>query len=406
MPSKLFIPVEKLTKLQLIELDACVRCAHCAEYCPAFAELNNPDTIPGGRTLLLSKLVKKQKGLLRLITGPKEVDPKTFERIRDSLYECTLCGRCAEVCVSSIQLHSLWETFRSIAHDSGCKPKPLALLEETIREKKNPYGADQELRFLWAERLSFRVPIDQRARTVYFVGCTSSLKFLTQSIAQSMAIILNKVGEDWTLLSNELCCGSPSLMIGDEVTAMKLAIHNVELIESLGARDVVTGCPSCYRALKFKYRRLIGKGPAFEVLHSTELIHRYLRERRLVVEEELAARVAYHDPCELARLGGVIEKPREILKEMVSEFLELPENKFDGRCCGGGGIMQAVDDELRMKIVSKRVRQAEEVKADILISACPACKLTLTDGMKASKSRIEVLDVAEFVAKLISEGKV
>jgi len=396
------IPPNKLTKLQLVELDTCSRCAHCAEYCPIYVERHRPELVPGGRVALLSKLVEK-KNVWPWASAPKAVKPEELEKSVNSLYTCSLCGRCLEVCPFSIQTPELWETFRTIIYDVDRPLQALKLLGKTIVEKKNPYGADSELRTFWIERRGLKeAPIMKKANVVYFTGCTSALKSQTQSIAYATSLILNHVKEDWTLLGDkEWCCGSPSIMLGDRNEATGLAKHNVEIIESTGAIKVVTGCPSCYRMLKFKYPQFIGRTPKFEVIHTVELVHQYLRQGRLAKGGKIEGITAYHDPCELARLSVIFKEPREILKSFTNKLVELPENKMDTRCCGGGGLLQAVDNDLRIKIAQSRIKQAKGIKTEFLASACPACKLTLIDAAKSMNSNIKVLDITELIAQKI-----
>lgn len=258
------------------------------------------------------------------------------------------------------------------------------------------------MRSLWIEYSELEdAPINEKADVVYFVGCTSSLKSQTQDIPYCISRILNEAKEKWTLLGDdEKCCGAPSLMAGDWEGARELAEHNVKLIESLGAKKVVTGCPSCYRALKYKYPQLLKRKPMFRVVHAVELAHEYLwKSGRLLVTEKFDERIAYHDPCELARLCEIVEEPREVLQVLTDNMVELPENRLDTRCCGGGGLLQATDNEMRLKIAEKRIRQAERLKVDILTSACPACKITLVDGSNNIDSDIEILDIMELLAR-------
>jgi Fe-S oxidoreductase len=94
-----------------------------------------------------------------------------------------------------------------------------------------------------------------------------------------------------------------------------------------------------------------------------------------------------------------MEAPREALRYMTKELLEFDENRMDVICCGGGGLLQAVNNEMRLGIVTKRLEQAKDKQADILVSACPSCKLAFVDGVRESKIDIEVLDVIELAAR-------
>jgi len=214
-----------------------------------------------------------------------------------------------------------------------------------------------------------------------------------------VASILNELGEAWTLLGeDEWCCGSPSLLAGDEHTAKEYAEHNVEAIESRGVMKVITGCAGCYRVFKWEYPKLLGKKPPFEVVHAME----YLRDKLVSGELKIDPtdeKVAYHDPCELARLGGVMGAPREALRVLAGEFIELPDHGMDVYCCGGGGLLQAANNEMRLAIVNRRLSQAIELGTEVLVSACPACKLAFVDGVRASDADIEVLDLFELAAK-------
>jgi len=239
----------------------------------------------------------------------------------------------------------------------------------------------------------------EQAEVVYFVGCTSSLKAQVEGIPYAISRVLNHAKEDWTLLGDkERCCGSPSMMVGNLEAAKEFARYNVDLIESAGAKTVVTGCPGCYRALK-KYPELLERELGFEVLHTAELFHRYLMEGRLSITEKSSQKIAYHDPCELGRLSGITEEPREILGEITSDLIELSESRLESRCCGGGGLLQALDGDLRLKIAKHRVKQAEEAGAEILVSACPACKMALDDAIRSESSKLKMVDLTELVAQ-------
>ena len=110
-------------------------------------------------------------------------------------------------------------------------------------------------------------------------------------------------------------------------------------------------------------------------------------------------KLTYHDPCELSRLGGVVDEPREILRRASEGFVEMPENGMDVRCCGGGGLLQATDNELRLSIAKYRLKQAKSVGAKILTSACPACNLTFLDAVRATGDDLEVIDLTEYIAR-------
>jgi Fe-S oxidoreductase len=152
--------------------------------------------------------------------------------------------------------------------------------------------------------------------------------------------------------------------------------------------------------LRFEYPNILGRKLGFEVVHAVQYLYNEVISGKLEVEKG-DEKVIYHDPCELGRLGGVIKEPREVIKFLTSELLEFDEKGVDSKCCGGGGLLQAVNNDMRLNIVKERLDEAMEKEADILVSACPACKLAFVDGVREFKLDIEVLDIHELVAKRI-----
>jgi heterodisulfide reductase subunit D len=274
------------------------------------------------------------------------------------------------------------------------------MLEEMLEENQNPYGLDPDMRLDWADYTDLEdIPEKDEADIAYFVGCTTAFKGANHEVAFSIASILNQLGENWTLLGeDEWCCGSPLILAGDEHTVKEYAKHNIEAIESRGIKTLITGCAGCFRVFKYEYPKLLGEKLSFKVIHAVE----YLKDKLASGELKLTPsekKVAYHDPCELSRLGGVIEAPRDALRHMVGEFIELPENRIDVRCCGGGGLLQAANNDLRLSIAKHRLSQAKELGAEIVVSACPACKLAFVDGVRDSGDNIEILDLMELAAR-------
>ncbi len=389
----------KFTRRQVMELDTCAHCALCTENCPAYFDSDVPNYAPGVRSSKAVRLYNKLFDLRARLLGPRPVTEEEVVDLADSAFHCTLCGRCMETCPFGFQTHELWVRVREVVHDLDGTLPNVGMLEEMLEESQNPYGLEPDMRLDWADYTDLEeVPEEDRAEVAYFVGCTTAFKGANHEVAFSIASILNEVGEDWTLLGeDEWCCGSPHLLAGDEHGAREYAEHNVEALESRGVKKVITGCAGCFRVFKWEYPKLLGRRPNFEVVHAVEYLRDKLVSGELKVEPS-NEKVAYHDPCELSRLGGVIEAPREALKYLVGDFIELTEHGMDVRCCGGGGLLQAANNDLRLAIVKRRLDQAKEMGVEILTSACPACKLAFVDGVRASGDDLEVLDLMELAA--------
>ncbi|MCX8204806.1 MAG: (Fe-S)-binding protein [Candidatus Nezhaarchaeota archaeon] len=393
--------LERLRRLQRLYLDTCSRCNLCALKCPTYEASQDVRVTPGYRMRLVRDLTKrfsfsKLLGLERRVSS---------EELLVSTYNCTLCGRCEEHCPYGIDTTSLWLSLREAVRSSGLLPSSLKELEETILRLKNPYGVEPYMKTYWPEMVGLeevvRKAMGRRASVVLFMGCTPSIRSVGQDILASAVRLLEKARESWALLSEEWCCGCPLLMLGNREAAAIFARHNVEAVESLAPNFLVTVCPTCHKMFKFEYETLLGRPARFKAVHITELLLKYIVEFRLEVPSKLDVSVAYHDPCDLARASGVTEAPRMLIKEVARELVELPEGRLDTSCCGGGGLLQAVNNELRLEVAKRRLREAVEADADVLASACPACKAAFIEAAREEGLGVEVLDVVEIVARAL-----
>jgi heterodisulfide reductase subunit D len=303
------------------------------------------------------------------------------------------------VCPFNFDLIELWEKARERVVKSGFAPTPTIQVKEAVEAENNVYKMPHASRLEWLDYEEVEAPEKEKADVVYFIGCTTSYSGILNPIAHAVTSILDAAGEDWTLLKDEWCCGSPLKFAGQTEKYKDFVTHNVEVIESTNAKRVVFNCPSCYRRFKEDYPKLLGRQLRFELVHIAELVDEYIKDGRIKPPQQLEATVTYHDPCELSRLLGKYEVPRSLLNKFVTTFIEMPENKVNARCCGAGGLLAAIDTDLAKRLANKRVEQAEEIGATILTSACPACKSSLDAAAADADSDLQVLDIVEVIAQ-------
>jgi heterodisulfide reductase subunit D len=382
-----------------MELDTCSHCALCTEKCPAYNESQNALHAPGVRTSKTVKLYNKKYSLWSKIFGEKEITEEEIKELSESAYNCTLCGRCRESCPFGFETHELWIRIRELIDSAKAAPENVQRLSQMLEENMNPYGLDPDTRLDWALFSDLDdVPEEDEAEIAYFVGCTTAYKGANHDVAFSICSILEEQGENWTLLGeDEWCCGAPSLMAGKREEAKKYAEHNVDTLEEKGVKRIITGCSGCYRIFKHEYSILIGRKPKFDVLHSVQYLNELLQTRKLGIEQG-NEKIIYHDPCELGRLSGVIQEPREALSKITSNLIEFEEAGIDSKCCGGGGLLQSVNESMRFNIVKEKLDEAVKKNADMIVSACPACKLAFVDGAREYGHEIEVRDIHELIA--------
>ena len=371
---------------------ACSRCGECIDVCPVYKETLDKYTAPGFK-------IKKMRGLVarKLASfGPRN-DEETIKKITKGLYECTLCGRCWSVCPYNYDLVGLWEKARESAFETGHGPEPLALMVDALKTEKNIFKRPHIKRSEWTKGLD--IPIKEKADTIYFVGCLLSYRGPLKSAAKATATILNAAKENWTILKDEVCCGAPLRFAGATKHLKDLMESNIKTIESIGARKMVFSCPGCYRMFWQEYSKVLSR--KIQMLHITELTYDFIRSGKIKPKGKLTEKITYHDPCELARLSGVIEEPRRVFEQLTTQFVELPENKFNVKCCGGGGLFKAANTDKSLDIGRRRVEEAEKIGATTLTAACPSCYETLSQAAHFKKSNVKVMDFAEVVAQQI-----
>ena len=397
--------LDKLSVRQLIELDACTRCGLCIEWCSTCPEIDDPVAWPREKIQGLKSLVRKQFGLRARLRGPVEPAQETLQYLSRGYYDCTLCARCGEVCPVGIDTRSLWLVAREEMVRRGRYPQLFDTLREMVTTRHNISGDDNEQRLIWTENLE-ETPAGVRgkktAETVYFVGCTPSFYPQTYGIPQAAVTVMERAGLDFALLgSEEWCCGYPLIIAGMGDAVTELVKHNVEAVRAMGARRLVAGCPSCYHTWLHQYPQIIGQPLGFEVLHMTQLLEELLAQDRLRLGE-FSRSVTYHDPCDLGRNSGIYEAPRNVIRSVPGVTLvEMEENGRYALCCGGGGDVAMCNQPLVEAVARRRLQQALDTEAQVLVSACQQCKRTLMGAARQEKVRMQVLDIVELIARVM-----
>ncbi|MBS7623571.1 (Fe-S)-binding protein, partial [Candidatus Bathyarchaeota archaeon] len=392
-------PFGNLTRYGVMQLLACGRDGDCTEACPVHDETNALTSSPRARLIAYRGKVNRQRGVLSMLVKRK-IRREDMKEIQGVLYECTLCGRCMSVCPVELDLVSLWKAARESLFLSGLAPAEVKGLHESITVEKNLYGLPNDSRNDWIEYESAVVPRKEKAETVYFVGCVTSFSGRLGGVAKATAAILNHLKEDWSLMKQEeWCCGAPLEFSGATPGLREIAEHNVQAVKSMGARKVIFNCPGCYRMFKERYPQILGYRLGFQPIHIVEYLHSMLRDPRLQPEEKLTGSAAYHDPCELGRLGGMYDEPRTVIRQYVERLAEIPENRGAGRCCGTGGVMKAILPEVAGKVGATRIRQVKSSGAELVLSACPACLIGLDEAAKTEKLQARVADITQLVAE-------
>jgi heterodisulfide reductase subunit D len=304
------------------------------------------------------------------------------------------CGACHSQCRGLTGLKvdhvELFEELKAKLVEGGYGPLPeQRTYAESVKKNHNPYREKHGERTCWLER-----ELPERAETVYFVGCTSSYR--QREIARSTVEVLLRSGEEFTVLEDEWCCGSPLLRTGQRKLAREAAEHNLEVLRKAGARRVIFSCAGCYRTFSRDYPNLLGRKPELELLHTSQHFLRTFSGRGL----ENGEKVTYHDPCHLGRGMGVYDPPRELLRGLYGRgFLEMKRSRENSWCCGAGSGVKAAFPDFALWSATRRLEEAKNLGAEILVSSCPFCKRNLGDASRKEGGGIEVRDLSELLAE-------
>jgi heterodisulfide reductase subunit D len=153
------------------------------------------------------------------------------------------------------------------------------------------------------------------------------------------------------------------------------------------------------------YPEILGKDLGIQVSHAVEVLRDLAEDGRLeLVEPKRTGTVTYHDPCDIGRKGGMYDAPREVLNRVPGwTFVEMQQSREHALCCGGGGNLETFDPDLVAEVSARRIAQAAEVGADVLVSACPQCVRTLSKAARAQKIRVRVMDINQFLKMALPE---
>jgi Fe-S oxidoreductase/nitrate reductase gamma subunit len=329
----------------------------------------------------------------------------------DEIWSCTLCGACSSACpVLAEPWSSIVELRRGIAASNRLGRERTEMLDRLSRTG-NPYGSPASAREGLARELGVpTVAENPGAELVYWIGCAATCDPRARRVAEAMAAILRRAGIPFAVLGpEERCTGDPARRVGEEGRFQELVLGNLETFRRRGVKKVLTHCAHCLHTLGDEYPELGGE---IEVVHHVAFLRDLLREGRIRPERPVDLRATIHDSCILARFTREVEAPREALARLPGlRMAEMPRSGARTFCCGGGGGGYWYEVPRKETMGRARTREAAATGAEILVTECPFCLKMLDEAARGGEAPagdrggLEVLDVAELVARSLEGGK-
>jgi Fe-S oxidoreductase len=402
--------VEDFTWKQLLDTDACTMCGRCTSVCPAHATGKSLDP----REIVLKTGEVMARTGTPAVSPPIGVDPEItvsssslFERITpEEIWACTSCKACDEICPVNIEiLDKILDMRRYLSLMESNFPTELGTAYRSMENSGNPWGMSQADRAAWTSKVEGVTvvepgdPFDHEF--LYWVGCAGSFDDKNQKVSVAMAKLMQRAGVDFAILGpSENCTGDPARRSGNEYIFQMLAMQNIESLDGMGVRKIVTQCPHCFNTLQNEYPQLGGN---YEVVHHSQFLEWLIAEGRLDMSDaRLDERVVYHDSCYLGRHNDIYQSPRNVIGSLGGiDIVEAGRNGTKGMCCGAGGARMWMEETTGKKVNDERSQELIATGASRIAVACPFCYIMIDDGTKAAGKEEDEVRVADISMHLL-----
>jgi len=371
------------------QIHRCFRCGYCkfptdysALNCPSYNRFRFDTYSTGGRLWLTYAWLKGEI--------------PWSEHLAEILYTCTTCKNCVEQCPMKFapEIVDWIIEARSDMIEQGKIPLRVKRFLESVYNYGNPLKKTNKERLPWVKSLK---KYEKGTEYLLYLGCLASYDEGTKDMVTSFIKILDEAGISYGVLGDEeQCCGNEVYAMGEMDLFKELAGKNIDKFRQLEVKSVITICPHGYNIMKNQYQNM---GYKFEVLHYSQALAKIADDMK-TNKVKNGVKITYHDPCYLGRHNKLYETPRKALKGL--ELVEMPRNRKDAFCCGGGSgnfitdyLAGGIDSPARV-----RVREAAATGADILAVACPGCLLMLKEAVKTENldDKLKVMDIASVMS--------
>ena len=396
-------------------LNSCVHCGLCAEACLFYTETHDPKYTPIHKLEPLRRLYRQEYTLigrlLKAIGLAKPITDAELEEWKELVYNsCTMCGRCSLVCPVGNDIVYMVRRLREGMAIAGHAPQGMITVTKRAIETGSPMGIKlPALKFQLSQikaETGIEIPLNQEGAE--YMLLLSSMEVINfPEFITAVAKIMRQAGKTWTLCSEAFEATNSGIQIGVSEIAEEIVSRIVDGAEKLRVKTVISPeCGHAFTALRWEGPNLIGRPYRFKVRHILEVLDEFREQGILKTSGPEDARMTFHDPCQIVRMGGVIEPQRRLMQMVAKDFVEMPDSGKYNWCCGGGGGVSANEDakELQLIAFQRKKEQLEAVKAERLVTACANCRIVLEEGMERYRMDVPLVGLTELIADHLVEA--
>jgi Fe-S oxidoreductase len=395
------------------------KCGRCAVSCQVYRASNDPRDVPCYRTNLLLDVYKQYFSgnghwFSRLVPENALRNEK-IDEMAELFYRCTACRRCTLECPMGIDHGLIAHLGRYVLSEAGIAPKGLVV---SVREQlegatsntsaiplpallDNIEFLQEELRDMTGKSVEF--PVDQEGADYIFFPAVSDYLMEADTLMGNAAA-LQAAGISWTVGSHYFDGINYGLFYNDWVLE-RIIQKLVDEAHRLKAKKILIGeCGHAARSAR-QFVPAFANGRSLPVVSILELTWQALQEGKLRLKKDvITERVTYHDPCNIARSGWIVNQPRQLLRSFVGDFVEMQPHGRENYCCGGGGGLVSLDEthEFRMQVSGKvKAEQIEASGAQVVATPCANCKKQLRELVDYYKLPVQIVGVHDLVLRAI-----
>jgi Fe-S oxidoreductase len=366
--------------------------------CQVFQASGEPRDIPCHRSELLLRVYRRYftpTGMLRArFSLPFTLTESYINTMAEEFYRCTACRRCKLECPFGIDHAMITHLARWVLAEVGIVPKALRVaVREQLEGKTHNTSAipaaalrdtceflEEDCRDTHHMKISF--PMDREDCEYIFFPAVSDY-LLEPDTLMGVAAVMTATGASWTIGTHYFDGINYGLFYSDRMLDRIVAME-VEELRRLRAKKILIGeCGHASRAAKAFVRTFAGGKSAPEVVNIMEYTCRELRRGTLNLKPKaIDSLVTYHDPCNISRSGWIVEQPREILRAICGQFVEMSPNGRDNYCCGGGSGTVSIDEirPFRTQVGgATKAAQMRRTGATFVVAPCANCKKQLRE---------------------------